>query len=163
MIAAYVNEAVRTPFGRYGGALAGVRPDDPSADARAMHDLAGCQRREVRRHVRDLSPGTGRVRAAQPSAGGVSVAPLVRIVARGVHGIDPDVFEIAPAEAATEAVAHAGIGWDQSTSSKATRWGHRAARILGRIAQALRARGGGYGVAVICIGVGQGLAVVLEG
>lgn len=51
----------------------------------------------------------------------------------------------------------------RSTSSKATRWGHRAARILGRIAQALRARGGGYGVAAICIGVGQGLAVVLEG
>src|SRR4051812_33739507 len=28
---AYVLDAVRTPFGRYGGALAGVRPDDPGA------------------------------------------------------------------------------------------------------------------------------------
>jgi acetyl-CoA acetyltransferase family protein len=35
-------------------------------------------------------------------------------------------------------------------------------RILGHLAHALQARGGGYGLAAICIGVGQGLAVVLE-
>src|SRR4051794_3240057 len=28
MSACYILDAVRTPFGRYGGALAGVRPDD---------------------------------------------------------------------------------------------------------------------------------------
>ncbi len=32
MNAAYVYEAVRTPFGRYGGALSGVRPDDLAAE-----------------------------------------------------------------------------------------------------------------------------------
>jgi acetyl-CoA acetyltransferase len=31
MRGAYIYEAVRTPFGRYGGALAGVRPDDLAA------------------------------------------------------------------------------------------------------------------------------------
>jgi acetyl-CoA acetyltransferase family protein len=31
MTAAYVVDAIRTPFGRYGGALAGVRPDDLAA------------------------------------------------------------------------------------------------------------------------------------
>jgi acetyl-CoA acyltransferase len=41
--------------------------------------------------------------------------------------------------------------------------GASGARILGRLANELHARGGGYGVAAICIGVGQGLAVVLEG
>ena len=35
--------------------------------------------------------------------------------------------------------------------------------ILGSLAHELRRRGGGYGVAALCIGVGQGLAVVLEG
>jgi acetyl-CoA acetyltransferase family protein len=35
-------------------------------------------------------------------------------------------------------------------------------RILGGLAHELRRRGGGYGVAALCIGVGQGLAVVLE-
>jgi acetyl-CoA acetyltransferase family protein len=40
--------------------------------------------------------------------------------------------------------------------------GASGARILGRLARQLRASGGGYGLAAICIGVGQGLAVVLE-
>jgi acetyl-CoA acetyltransferase family protein len=41
--------------------------------------------------------------------------------------------------------------------------GCSGARILGHLAHQLHARGGGYGLAAICIGVGQGLAVVLEG
>src|SRR5437763_835862 len=41
MSACYVLDAVRTPFGRYGGALAGVRPDDLAAHAlRALLDRA---------------------------------------------------------------------------------------------------------------------------
>jgi len=40
--------------------------------------------------------------------------------------------------------------------------GCSGARVLGHLAHALHARGGGYGLAAICIGVGQGLAVVLE-
>src|SRR3954462_15115670 len=39
MSASYVIDAVRTPFGRYGGALAGVRPDDLAGHAlRALVD-----------------------------------------------------------------------------------------------------------------------------
>jgi acetyl-CoA acyltransferase len=40
--------------------------------------------------------------------------------------------------------------------------GASGARILGTLAHRLRADGGRYGVAAICIGVGQALAVVLE-
>ncbi|AYF98221.1 thiolase family protein [Protaetiibacter intestinalis] len=40
--------------------------------------------------------------------------------------------------------------------------GASGARVLGTLAARLRAEGGRYGVAAICIGVGQGLAVVLE-
>jgi len=40
--------------------------------------------------------------------------------------------------------------------------GASGVRILGGLAHELRRRGGGYGVAAICIGVGQGLAVVLH-
>lgn len=40
--------------------------------------------------------------------------------------------------------------------------GASGGRILGTLAHALRKRGGGWGLAAICIGVGQGLAVVLE-
>ena len=122
--------------------------------------------------------------------------PLAQVVARGVHGVDPDVFGIAPVEAANKALARAGIGWDQvdvvelneafaaqslaclaewteldpakvNVRGGAIAIGHplgaSGARILGRLAHELRARGGGNGVAAICIGVGQGLAVILEG
>jgi acetyl-CoA acetyltransferase family protein len=40
--------------------------------------------------------------------------------------------------------------------------GCSGARIIGTLARELRRRGGGWGLAAICIGVGQGLAVVLE-
>lgn len=40
--------------------------------------------------------------------------------------------------------------------------GCSGARILGSLAHELKRRGGGYGLATLCIGVGQGLAVVLE-
>lgn len=41
--------------------------------------------------------------------------------------------------------------------------GASGARLLGSLAHELRRRGGGWGLAAICIGVGQGLAVVLQG
>jgi acetyl-CoA acyltransferase len=40
--------------------------------------------------------------------------------------------------------------------------GASAVRILGRLAHELSRRGSGYGLAAICTGVGQGLAVVFE-
>ena len=40
--------------------------------------------------------------------------------------------------------------------------GCSGARIIGSLAHELHRRGGGFGLAAICIGVGQGLAVVLE-
>jgi acetyl-CoA acetyltransferase family protein len=40
--------------------------------------------------------------------------------------------------------------------------GASGARVLGTLAHELRRRGGGYGVATLCIGVGQGVAMVVE-
>jgi acetyl-CoA C-acetyltransferase/acetyl-CoA acyltransferase len=40
--------------------------------------------------------------------------------------------------------------------------GSSGARVVSHLAHQLHARGGGYGLAAICIGVGQGLAVVLQ-
>jgi acetyl-CoA acetyltransferase family protein len=121
--------------------------------------------------------------------------PLARIVSRGVHGVDPDVFGIAPVEAANKALARAGIGWDEvdfvelneafasqslaclqgwpeldpekvNVRGGAIAVGHplgaSGARVLGRVVNELRQSGGRYGVATLCIGVGQGLAMVVE-
>ncbi|HEX2047413.1 MAG TPA: thiolase family protein [Acidimicrobiales bacterium] len=41
--------------------------------------------------------------------------------------------------------------------------GCSGARIVATLAHELRRRGGGYGLAAMCVGVGQGMAVVLEG
>lgn len=121
--------------------------------------------------------------------------PMARIVARGVHAVDPDVFGIAPVQAAEMALRRAGISWGDlvavelneafaaqtlaclacwpeldperlNVNGGAIAFGHpiaaSGARILGALARELQRRGGGYGLATICIGVGQGLAVVLE-
>jgi acetyl-CoA acyltransferase len=123
------------------------------------------------------------------------IEPLARIAGRGVSAVDPDIFGIAPVEAANRALARAGIGWGDvdavelneafaaqslaclgewkdldpekvNVNGGAIAIGHplgaSGARILGTLAYTLRATGGRWGVAAICIGVGQGLAVVLE-
>jgi len=121
--------------------------------------------------------------------------PIARVVSRGTHAVDPDVFGIAPVEAANKALARAGIGWADvellelneafaaqslaclgqwaeldpervNVNGGAIAIGHplgaSGVRILATLAYELRRRGGGYGVAAICIGVGQGLAMVLH-
>ncbi|MCC6376744.1 MAG: thiolase family protein [Microbacteriaceae bacterium] len=121
--------------------------------------------------------------------------PLARIVSRGVHGVDPDVFGIGPVEAANRALGRAGLTWDDidfvelneafasqslaclklwpgldpekvNIHGGAIAIGHplgaSGARIIGHAAHELARRGGGKALVAICIGVGQGLAVVLE-
>jgi acetyl-CoA acetyltransferase family protein len=125
----------------------------------------------------------------------IGTEPLARIVSRGVAGVDPDVFGIAPVEAANRALARVGKTWadvdvvelNEAFASQSLAclklWpeldpakvnihggaiaighplGASGARIVGHLAHELARRGGGVGVAAICIGVGQGLAIVLE-
>jgi acetyl-CoA acetyltransferase family protein len=120
--------------------------------------------------------------------------PLARIIGRGTHAVDPDIFGIGPVEAANKALARAGITWDDvdlvelneafaaqslacinawpvdpekvNAFGGAIAIGHplgaSGARILGTLVRGLHRTNGKYGVAAICIGVGQGLAVVVE-
>jgi acetyl-CoA acyltransferase len=127
--------------------------------------------------------------------GAMDAEPLARITGRGVFGNDPDVFGVAPVEAANRALARAGRTWadvdlvelNEAFASQSLAclklWteldpaklnvhggaiaighplGASGGRIIGRAAHGLKRRGGGVAVAAICIGVGQGLAVVLE-
>ncbi|MBT9604988.1 thiolase family protein [Microbacterium sp.] len=127
--------------------------------------------------------------------GALDGEPLARIAGRAAHGVDPDVFPIAPIEAANKALARAGktwadvdfvelneafasqslaclAGWPDLDPEKlnvhggALAIGHplgaSGGRIIGRAAHELARRGSGVAVVAICIGVGQGLAVVLE-
>ncbi|MBA3865573.1 MAG: thiolase family protein [Solirubrobacterales bacterium] len=143
-----------------------------------------------------LNDGASMLLLGDEAAGArIGADPLARVVSRGVHGVDPDVFGIAPVEAANKALAKAGIGWEDvdvvelneafasqslaclagwpeldpeklNARGGAIAVGHplgaSGARVVGRVAHELAAGGGRYGVATICIGVGQGLAMVLE-
>jgi len=132
---------------------------------------------------------------SEAAAERIGTAPLARVVSRGVHGVDPDVFGIAPVEAANKALARAGITWEDidavelneafasqslaclkgwpdldpekvNMSGGAIAIGHplgaSGARVLSTLAAVLVERRERWGVAAICIGVGQALAVVLE-
>ncbi|NUP20867.1 MAG: thiolase family protein [Streptomyces sp.] len=121
--------------------------------------------------------------------------PLARIAGRAAFGNDPDVFGVAPVEAANRALARAGRTWAEvdfvelneafaaqslaclrlwsdldpqkvNAHGGAIAMGHplgaSGGRIIGRAAHELARRGSGIAVVAICIGVGQGLAVVLE-
>ncbi|HVW45626.1 MAG TPA: thiolase family protein [Solirubrobacterales bacterium] len=132
---------------------------------------------------------------SEAAAAAIGSAPLARVVSRGVHGVDPDVFGIAPVEAANVALVKAGLTWDDidvvelneafasqslaclagwpdldpakvNMSGGAIAIGHplgaSGARVVGRAVTELRERGGRYGLASLCIGVGQGLAMVVE-
>jgi acetyl-CoA acetyltransferase family protein len=125
----------------------------------------------------------------------LGTAPLARVAASAVHAVEPQLYGIAPVEAANKALARAGIGWADlavvelneafaaqalacldswpeldpelvNPNGGAVALGHpigcSGARILGTLARELGRRGARWGLAAICIGVGQGLAVVLE-
>ena len=142
-----------------------------------------------------LSDGASAVLLGSEAAADlIGVAPLARVAGRGAHALEPQAFGYAPVEAASAALARAGISWSDvgavelneafavqslacvdawkidpeivNTRGGAIALGHplgaSGGRIVGTLAKVLRERNERWGVAAICIGVGQGLAVVLE-
>jgi acetyl-CoA acetyltransferase family protein len=140
-----------------------------------------------------LSDGSCALLIAAENVRGLGT-PLARIVSRAVVAGRPTHFGIAPVEAATLALARAGLDWDDVTLVELNEafaaqslaclklWpgldpakvnvhggaiaighplGASGGRIVGHLAHSLSISGG-VGVAAICIGVGQALALVLE-
>jgi acetyl-CoA acetyltransferase family protein len=124
----------------------------------------------------------------------IGVDPIARIAGRGVSALEPQLFGVAPVEAADRALARAAITWAEVSAIELNEafavqslacvdaWkvdpeivnakggaiaighplGASGGRILGTLAARLQESGDRWGVAAICIGVGQALAVVLE-
>ena len=141
------------------GAAALLIGDEAGADAgRPAHRWPGSSPRAWRRWNRSSS-ASGRSRRPSRRSPGPAWAGIAGPgrAERGVRG---------PVAGLPGRLAGAGPGQGQRARrgdrASATRWAAPGARILGHLAHALHARGGGYGLAAICIGVGQGLAVVLE-
>jgi acetyl-CoA acetyltransferase family protein len=174
----------------------GIRPDSSPDKLATLKPSFAKDGTVTAGNASPLSDGAGALLIGDEQAGArVGREPLARIAGRGAFGVDPDVFGIAPVEAAERALRRAGIGWGDveiaelneafasqslaclqgwpdldperlNVNGGAIAIGHplgaSGVRILGTLAHELRRRGGGYGLAAICIGVGQGLAVVLE-
>jgi acetyl-CoA acyltransferase len=132
------------------------------------------------------------------AATSLRLEPQARLAGRGSAANEPQMFGIAPVEAANRALARAGIRWSDigavelneafavqslacidawldaglrdpsivNAKGGAIAMGHplgaSGGRILATLSKRLIESGERWGVAAICIGVGQGLAVVLE-
>jgi acetyl-CoA acetyltransferase family protein len=174
----------------------GIRPDTSVEKLAQLEPAFAKDGTITAGNASPLNDGAGAMFIADASASNLlGREPMARIAGRGVSAVDPDVFGIAPVQAANRALRQAGIGWDDvkvvelneafaaqslacladwedldperlNPNGGAIAIGHplgaSGVRILGGLAHELKRRGGGYGVAALCIGVGQGLAVVLD-
>ena len=188
----YDPEIVQVP----GAELArdeGIRPDTSLEKLASLRPLFAKNGSVTAGNSSSINDGASAVLLG--AEGALDIDPLARITGRGVYGNDPDVFGIAPVEAANRALARAGRTWadvdfvelNEAFASQSLAclklWpeldpeqlnihggaiaighplGASGGRIIGHAAHELKRRGGGVAIAAICIGVGQGLAVVLE-
>ncbi len=203
--ASHRNAAAAWAAGRYDAEIIAIPGTAPGRDEGIRDDVSVESLSSLKPAFRDrgsvtagnsspLSDGASMLLIGGEDAS-VGAEPLARIIGRGVSGTDPDVFGIAPVEAANRALARAGKTWADvdvvelneafaaqslaclrlwpeldpakvNVHGGAIAIGHplgaSGGRIIGHLAHELKRRGGGVGVAAICIGVGQGLAVVLE-
>ncbi len=188
----YDDEIVQVPGARL-DRDEGIRDDTTLEALGALRALFAADGTVTAGNSSPITDGASAVLLA--AEGALDGEPLARIAGRGVFGNDPDVFGIAPVEAANRALARAGRSWAEvdlvelneafasqslaclagwpeldpelmNRDGGAIAIGHplgaSGGRIIGHAAHELARRGGGVAVVAICIGVGQGLALVLE-
>jgi 3-oxoadipyl-CoA thiolase len=111
------------------------------------------------------------VAGVDPALMGIGPVPAIRraLDAAGLELEQIDLIEINEAFAAQVLACARELGLDRqrlNVNGGAIALGHplgcSGARLLTTLAWELRRRGGRYGVAALCIGVGQGLATVIE-
>ncbi len=106
-----------------------------------------------------------------PGVMGIGPVPATRkaLERAGLKPDDIDLVELNEAFAAQVLASMRDLGFEHdklNVNGGAIALGHplgcSGARLLGTLAWELRRRGGRYGLATMCIGVGQGLAAVIE-
>jgi 3-oxoadipyl-CoA thiolase len=143
----------------------------PINDGAACLVLATEQRaRELGREplARIVASGAAGV---DPGYMGIGPVPATRkaLERAGLRPDDIDLVELNEAFASQALASMRELGFEHDTlnvNGGAIALGHplgcSGARLLGTLAWELRRRGGRYGLATMCIGVGQGLAAVIE-
>ena len=111
------------------------------------------------------------VAGVDPAVMGIGPVPAIRQALKAAElGLDEvDLIEINEAFASQTLACARELGIDEerlNVNGGAIALGHplgcSGARLVTTLARELRRRGGRYGVAALCIGVGQGLATVIE-
>ena len=106
-----------------------------------------------------------------PRVMGIGPVPATKkaLERAGLAAKDLDLVELNEAFAAQSLAVIRELGLDPAlvnVDGGAIALGHplgmSGARILGHLAHALHVRGGRYGLATLCVGVGQGLSVIIE-
>ena len=106
-----------------------------------------------------------------PALMGIGPVPSTRkaLERAGLEPKDIDLVELNEAFASQVLASMRELGFDHdrlNMNGGAIALGHplgcSGARLIGTLAHELRRRGGRYGVATMCIGVGQGMAAVIE-
>ena len=114
---------------------------------------------------------TSAVAGVEPDEMGIGPIPASRkaLARAGLRADDLKLVELNEAFAAQSIPCVSGIGVDASivnVNGGAIALGHplgcSGARILTTLVHELRRRGGGHGLATMCIGVGQGIATIVE-
>jgi acetyl-CoA acetyltransferase family protein len=161
---------LRTVFREDGTVTAGnASPLNDGASAVLLGDAAAAERTGVRPLARVAGRGAAGV---DPDVFGTGPVLAAEIALRraGIGWSDLVAVELNEAFAAQSLACLAD--WPEldptivNVNGGAIAIGHplgaSGGRIVAQLAHELRRRGGGFGLAAICIGVGQGLAVVLE-
>ena len=140
-------------------------------DGAACLVLASAQRaRELGREPLARVVATGSA-GVDPGYMGIGPVPATRkaLARAGLSIEDIDLVELNEAFASQvlASIRELGIDHDKlNVNGGAIAIGHplgcSGARLLGTLAHELRRRGGRYGLATLCIGVGQGLAAIIE-
>jgi 3-oxoadipyl-CoA thiolase len=114
---------------------------------------------------------TSAAAGVDPGLMGVGPVPAVRkaLIGAGLAVSDIDLVELNEAFAAQVLASMRELGFEHerlNVNGGAIAIGHplgcSGARLLGTLAWELRRRGGRYGVATMCIGVGMGMAAIIE-
>ncbi len=163
--------------------LAGLRPafrdggSVTAGNASTLNDGAAClvlasERKAAELGARPLAGivATG-VAGVDPAVMGMGPVPAIRraLAAAGLELGEIDLIEINEAFAAQVLACARELGIDEerlNVNGGAIALGHplgcSGARLLTSLAWELRRTGGRYGIASLCVGVGQGLATVIE-
>jgi 3-oxoadipyl-CoA thiolase len=162
--------AALKPIFRKGGTVT-------AGNASQINDGAACvvvaseeRARELRREplARIVSSASA---GLDPAVMGIGPVPSTRkaLERAGLEPKDIDLVELNEAFASQVLASMRELGFDHdrlNVNGGAIALGHplgcSGARLIGTLAHELRRRGGRYGVATMCIGVGQGLAAVIE-